>query len=471
MAIYIDPNLIIAQLKFLEKLDRDDVIHILTEAAQPMTLEPFRPVYHQDSRVTTVYLLLEGTVWQERRDRTVQPPRRSLAREVGPGALLGIYEFLFDSVYQTQTTTRTPCVVYAIDAAALSRLIFRFPTVRQDLANLKLIGRLRTFPLLSKVSPVGLGFLSEVIKEPLEYDKGAVLYRSGASEGRLFLIDEGQVEARWDDGETHWLANGAVCGLLRSSGWNLGVADRTMDHTATVQTKTQLLALPYADFTAIADIDPDRAGMAEIQQRERILENLALFGSFSANQLHRLAGHVSHYYFPYNYLLIQQSDEADSFWVLLEGSEALIRAVDDKGQTMLTTTAVGLTYFGENSLLGQTVYDSTVEAAAHSQWLRMYWHDFELMDVDDPADLRALLQITASHRQKVVPKDERRKYPWLQVGELLVVFSRRHPIVFFIKNLPTFIFGAISACFSLRRYEPVWRAVVADYTDQPSCCS
>ena len=67
--------------------------------------------------------------------------------------------------------------------------------------------------------------------------------------------------------------------------------------------------------------------------------------------------------------------------------------------------AVGTTYFGETALLGEIAQDSTVEAEAGSEWLRLHWRDFEQCDILDPDDLRSMLQIqtakTAGHGRQI----------------------------------------------------------------------
>lgn len=54
-------------------------------------------------------------------------------------------------------------------------------------------------------------------------------------------------------------------------------------------------------------------------------------------------------------------------------SKAIIHALDKDGRSMIDTPITGPTYFAETALLGQIPQNSTVEADAGSEWLRLHW--------------------------------------------------------------------------------------------------
>ena len=65
-----------------------------------------------------------------------------------------------------------------IDAQALSKLIYRIPHVREHLAPLNLISRLRTLPFIGPLDVVTHGFLAERAQEET-FGRGHEIYKAG----------------------------------------------------------------------------------------------------------------------------------------------------------------------------------------------------------------------------------------------------------------------------------------------------
>ena len=53
--------------------------------------------------------------------------------------------------------------------------------------------------------------------------------------------------------------------------------------------------------------------------------------------------------------------------------------------------------------------------------------------------MRAKLQVRTKRREAVASQEQRKKYPWLQQGELLIHFSRRHWVAYLRKSIPGFV--------------------------------
>ncbi len=320
---YLDPAVVVAQLNFLKGLDQEDVLHLLANSVQEITLSTRETLHEQDAPITHIWVLFEGRMAQVRREQDEQgQPRQLLAREVGPGALLGAYEYLFDhKSYRTRTRALEPCKLFAIEISALSRLIYRFPDLRGRMAPLDLIARLRTFPLLRSVDLVGLGFLADATEQS-EWKENQIVYQVGDGEARCFLLNQGQARLDWEDGHTDWVGNGGVIGLTTGVTRRSSIGERNMAHSATATMPTTALVLQHANFVAITGFAPDPSGLNEISLREKIVNELIVFGKFTESQRRHLTGYFSHIYFPTNHLLIQQGEEADSLWVLLEGGRS-----------------------------------------------------------------------------------------------------------------------------------------------------
>ena len=441
---YMEPGAAIQQLNFLAGVSKPELMELFTGSVREIALHDRETLCQQDVAIDYVWLLLEGKISQYRRDLDpAGKPRQSLVREAEKGTLIGAYDFLFETTYRTRAVAVGACRLLAIDASALSRLVFRFPDMRQRMAPIELIGRLQTFPIVGEVEPVGLGFLADALVTK-DYKAGDVLYRSGDVVDRIYLLSQGQVELRWNNGSKSWGGNGTLLGLAHGAG---GSAAVTVEYDCIVSIGARIFSIPRAAFITITGMRPDDRGLEIITERERIVNGMRVFTKFSELQRRQVVGFFSHNRYPTNHLLVQQNEAADSLWVVMPRSNAIIDAIDKDGTNMRDTVVTGPTYFAETALLGQIPQGSTVEADAGSEWLRLHWRDFDYFDVIDPADLRAKLQINSPKQPRLVGKEARKKYPWLLQGETVAYFSRRHWIAFLMKNFLTFVFIGLVIVF------------------------
>ena len=121
-------------------------------------------LYRQDDPLEFIYILLSGSVIQTQEGVAKNGQPEVYRRRVDKaGTLLSIYDLLFYDTYRTTTTTagNGVCVLLQIDATAFNRLIFRFPHARVRLANMGMIRRMRTVPMIGHLDLVLLGFLAE----------------------------------------------------------------------------------------------------------------------------------------------------------------------------------------------------------------------------------------------------------------------------------------------------------------------
>lgn len=451
-ATFLEPGAAIQQLNFLAGVNPAEVRELFANSVREITLYSNQLLCEQDKPIDRVWLLLEGTVRQFRREQDAQGQARQwLLRDCGPGTIVGVYDFLFETTHRTRAVAVTQCRLLAIEAKALSRLVYRFPDMRGKLAPLEVIGRLRTFPGLATVELVGLGFLADVLSLA-DYKPGDVLYHSGDTLDRIYLLDWGQVETLWATGtgeESHWRGNGAILGLAQNPTSNKEV---TVQHDCIVRLPAKIYSAPRHALITITGVTPDHEGLAAIGAIESMIGGMSVFANFSAAQKTRLAGFFSHNCYPSNHLLVQQNEAADSLWVLMPQSKAVIRALDNSGRSMIDTPITGPTYFAETALLGQIPQNSTVEADAGSEWLRLHWRDFEYLDALDPDDLRARLRVKSTKQPAMVGKEARNKYTWLQPGESVAYFSRRHWVAFLGKNFLTLIFLFLLLVFAAFGY-------------------
>lgn len=455
------------ELTFLEGINSEDVMAILSGAIRQHLLSPFSMLYQQDEPVHAIYILVEGIINQYRSDVVAGKSVRHITRTVRQGGLLGHLEFLQGINYSTNARSEDACHLISIDIHAFSRLIYHFPTIRNKLYPQEIAARLSTFPFMGRLGmpaplhPIVCAFLADETTRVKDIEPGQVLYRVGDLVEHIYLVHEGQVkvEQRGNPEETHLLGNGAMFGAAQSaSGFiGLGSVDRAMAHEATTQTKTTLYKIPYHSFRSITGIEPDQEIYKSIARRHAVIERLTVFSSLSLEIRAQIAGFVSHMILPHVRLIIQQGEIVDSLWVLVDG-RASIRSLDKNGQQISNAVAIGPTYFAEQALLGQIPQESTVEAQPGSEWLRFHWRDLEALSKQLASshqlegDLRSRLLIRRDSKIQERAKDAisdggddtveevsrraaSRRFDWLEPGEQVIESFRRHWIAFLQKNL------------------------------------
>ena len=118
------------------------------------------------------------------------------------------------------------------------------------------------------------------------------------------------------------------------------------------------------------------ATAALIAPRVAILERLDLFRAASRPSLESLAGAAEEVAVPAGTVLIAEGDEADAFYVLIDG-RLDVSAIGENGiQSVFLRTLEPVSYAGEIGLLGGMPRTATVTAASDCRVLRIGGQDF-----------------------------------------------------------------------------------------------
>ncbi len=416
-------------LPALQKFPQQDIFYILNDAIDQSFDTTRRILYSQGDPIERLFLVIEGEVDEVRTTRQSDRQNSSLQRTVGRGTLLGLYDLFYSKEHSTRAKLLPGAVVIPLRAVAVDRLIYRFPELRNSLAPLKAIERLRTIPFLCHLTPVGLGFVADAAKQ-IDLAADHEVYGTSEAADYLYLIDRGQVWLHHPGEPAHWLGNGAAFGFCEHGG-----ESTTYAYTATTTIPTTLLRIARPALAQIMGINLDRWGNHLRTLVERTLTNLQLFADFTDEDREMLAGFVSHYQIPINHLVIQQGELNDSLWVLLPHQEARLHALDREGLALQSTGVTGPAYFGEIALRLELPADSTVEAEANSQWVRLHVGDLDALSLVAQKDLRHKLQLRNHLSALVNGLEQRQQYVWLQPGEFIVDARRRHWIVLLRKTL------------------------------------
>ncbi len=405
-----------------------DVEYVLQGAISLRELRPRETLFKQGAPVTHIYLLREGTIYQDRTTGSGKKARVSLRREVPAGQFIGQYDLLYGQQYSTRTRALDACQLVAIEANALNRLLYAYPDIRESLAPLTLIGRLRTLPLLARVDTTSLCLLAEMCEE-WEFEDGDIVYDVYNNAERIYIIDEGQICLESPLGETSWLGNGMEFGVLDRAHEDPTIVSRlSYGHRALAVGTVKVITWPREIFLELSGIHPERTAAALQESRKQAIHAIAVFADFSEEQREKLIGYMSHYTFPVSHIVMQQGEVGDSLWVLLPNSHGILRALDGS-QAMQPTTVYGPNFFNELALHVQHPMDSTLQAEPESQWLRLHREDFATFLSDTDVTLQGRLKMSPAAERNLGQIKTRKKYRWLQQNERLITFQRRHIVV------------------------------------------
>ncbi|MBX3014199.1 MAG: cyclic nucleotide-binding domain-containing protein [Caldilineaceae bacterium] len=426
-------QLLLEQLPYLQKLPSHDVAYVLRDVVEELVFDNTAVLFHRDEPIIYLYLVLEGQVEEMQVTRINGRLHHTLHRTVGPGVMVGLYDLFFSQRYSTRAHTVGPTHLLKIQAAAIDRLIYRFPTLRNTLAPLHVIERLQTIPLFGALSQVELGFIADACRKA-EWGIDELIYGDDDAAEWIYIIDYGQVYLTWPTGEERWLGNGAVFGFVEADG--LSISSPSYGHTTVALGSCATFMAERQALLAITGIDLDSQGSLRQELVEDTLDQLPLLADFLPEQRQHLAGFVSYYHIPIPHLVIQQGELNDSLWVLMPGQRARIHALDASGQALQSTGAEGPNYFGEVALRAQLPADSTIEAEAGSQWLRLHNRDLEALSQQAGEDLSRRLSLRADIGLLLEREGTRKHHAWLQPGEFIDIFRRRHWLVLLRKTWP-----------------------------------
>lgn len=458
-----DPAVALAQVIALMiqwGLRRDDVEHILYGAVTVGELRPRAILYEQDAPVTHVYLLTSGSLYQDRISAAAGSRRRvSLRREVGAGQLVGAYALLYGRKHSTRTRAVEFCRYAAIDATALERLLYAFPELRKRIAPVDVMGRLRTVPLFRNLELTTLAYVAEAARQ-VHLQPDEAVYAEDAIADHIFIVNQGQIRLTWPDGAAMWLGNGMGFGVLNAPLPDPAHAeDERYGHWAHAVGEADVFVWPRLTLVELTNVDPERAERDLRDRRIEAIDATAPFAGFTPEQRHRLLGYMSHYHVPIPHLLMQQGETGDSLWILMPGSQAMLRALED-GHALQPARVYGPNFFSELALKVDHPLESTVQAEAGSQWLRLHNEDFRTFLDDAGPHLMERLNLGPAAERFLGRTQARRRYSWLSPGENLVLLQRRHAIVLLRKTAISFVLftflALVYTLFLLRGWTTLW---------------
>ncbi|MBX3053110.1 MAG: cyclic nucleotide-binding domain-containing protein [Caldilineaceae bacterium] len=423
---------LIADMPFWETVPRAEVIDLIVHETRPMDFSDGQTITSQDDECEYIYYIRSGQVRLKRerpgpapQGQGIGPSVEVMNRVVNAGYLVGRFALTYNMAHTSTATAEGDVSVLAFPTSAFERLIYRYPGLRGQLTPQAIINRLRTMPLLARVGLVSLSYLAEEVdKKPVK--KGDIIYTHDQPADRLYLIERGQVEVSHPrhSNSARKLGTGNAFGFPGSIGGASQNGANEYGHWATATANTTLFSLPWERMEQLARRYPHVANPAIQDKCLEVIRAISVFDNLSPEQQQNLAGYCTFQHIPQHHLIMQQGDIGDSMWVLLEGSQAVLSALDKSGP-LPPVPVDGLIYFGEPALIATRSVNSTIDSEPGSLWLRFHWRDFDsfVREEKDPT-IREKLKIRLPDELKITGTEE--EYRWLSTGEQLISLTRRH---------------------------------------------
>lgn len=405
----------------------DDAAYALQGAVTWVNLASRQYLFTQDDPVTAVYLLVEGKIFQEQITIDATGERRvTLRREALPGEWIGHYDMLYSQNYGTRARAVESSRLIKVQSSALNRLLYRYPRVREQIAPMDKISRLRTIPLFGNLDLAVLSYVADACRSE-RVPENTLLYQADQPAEDFYIVDQGQVLLSGDNYPWTAVGNGMAFGFPERDDVDRNAPPPDYGHEARTSVPSTIFVISRRHLIDLADLTPEVAGHALLHQAEEALAAVTVFSNYTPEERRALLGYMSHYYVPIHHLIMQQGEMGDSLWILMPSSRATLFALEN-GQALPPTTIYGPNFFGELALRVDHTLNSTVQAEPGSQWLRLHQADFRSFLRKYGQEYMSKLTLSPAAERFLGRAEERKRYPWLQVGENLVLFQQRHPL-------------------------------------------
>ena len=369
---------LLQSLLYLKGLPLEEIGDLLQANSLVIEFSPGDELTRQDDAAEHLFFILSGSVRITRRNTAPAGAEDTLARVAIAGDILGRYELTFSLTYTSTATAENAVTALCIERSTVERLLYRYPTAHQQTAYQAMVNRLRTMPLLADVDMVIIGFLADEIRSQT-VQAGTVLYTQNQVPSTLYLIAQGQVELyhprRTDN--CLLLGTGGSFGFPGSVGVTNNAAPDKYGHWAEAKTESTVYELPWRTIRQVGRRFP-QAIDPEIQLLPaKTISAVSIFAGLTPHEQIQLSGFCSFHRIPQFHPIMQQGDSADSMWILLENSRAVLSALDEENRALPRAPVRGIVTFNETALLAPTPVELTVESEPGSLWLRLHRQDYQ----------------------------------------------------------------------------------------------
>ncbi len=231
--------------------------------------------------------------------------------------------------------------------------------------------------------------------ELLDVEAGRVIYQAGEANDGFFVLENGEVRLRSDDGERA-LKPGDVFGLMAT------LANKPYAETAVAKSDATLWKLNREAFETLAAEQPEfaphlSAGLQAplpVSDEELAMERLRalpLFANLDDNTLRAVTQRLIVRPVAAGDIVYKEGDVGDALYLVDKGRIEIVGSVSRKGQVLARINAGG--FFGEMALLTGKPRSTGARAAENTVLWALYRSDFEELVNAYPAIGQALSQV------------------------------------------------------------------------------
>jgi len=176
-----------------------------------------------------------------------------------------------------------------------------------------------------------------------------------------------------------------------------------------------------------------------------MLQREYLFSGLTPGQLARVLTYFQRVPFERDHVIFSEGDEADSFYIILNGTVRLTTTGRDGKEKLINVLGPG-DFFGEQALLFNRPRSAAGTTVDHVEVLRLDQQSFPLLMQEFP-QIRMNLSATAESRRLA----RKARLNWLSPDEVIYYMTRKHdiflflalilPIIIFVASLPTLAFA------------------------------
>lgn len=261
----------LAQLDCLKGVTPDTLARLATHA----TLRAFMPdsvIVNEQHPLSFLMLILKGTVSLTLHDRA---GRQVLIGILERGDCLGVVSLFGDRFRGAMVRAETVCYLVQIPLSEVRAMLPGAPELERALRQIyqrRLVeGTLGRVPLFSRLSPVERSHIARALR-PIQYSRGAIVLKQGATGDALYMIMSGQVVVEQNGRAIAYLEEGDFFGEMSLL--------THQPHNADVRalTPVEALALPVNDLETLLANRPELAMQLREIVEQRKASSRAILG-------------------------------------------------------------------------------------------------------------------------------------------------------------------------------------------------
>ena len=177
-----------------------------------------------------------------------------------------------------------------------------------------------------------------------------------------------------------------------------------------------------------------------LEEKVNFLKSRAMFRGLDGEEIAEIASLMDEFHQEGDRLVYAEGDKGSVFYIIYHGSVRVWRQEGEQEREIMILESGDK--FGEGALIDNTTRSVTVNTLEDTDFLVMHKENFEWM-IDQYPEIEQHLIDLLETREQI--RDM--YFPWMHSGEVIYIFTRRHPAVLWINLLKPFAVLLVSGFF------------------------